>query len=195
MLCHYHLPLPSLLVAQPNIYSLSFCPDLTQHINNVEWNFVTSRKFSFFLFLKILYIYFQREGKRGRKREKHQCVFASHMRPPLGTWPATQACALTGNRTSDSLAPRLAFNPLKDTSQGGNFLKRQLGVPFDLFCHVFVSETLKQRQSLNNFFFCFMHSLGSLGQRYLSGVNAMLTAVCVGGKQDPFLSLRNTFNM
>ena len=25
------------------------------------------------------------------------------MRPLLGTWPATQACALTGNRTGDTL--------------------------------------------------------------------------------------------
>ena len=41
-------------------------------------------------------------------------------RPQLGTWPATQACALTGNRTSDSLVPRLALSPLSHTSQGRN---------------------------------------------------------------------------
>ena len=35
----------------------------------------------------------------------------------LGTWPATQACALTGNRTGDPLACRLALNPLSHTSQ------------------------------------------------------------------------------
>ena len=34
------------------------------------------------------------------------------MRPLLETWPTTQACALTGNQTSDPLVPRLAFNPL-----------------------------------------------------------------------------------
>ena len=28
------------------------------------------------------------------------------MRPLLGTWPITQACALTGNRTSDPLSHR-----------------------------------------------------------------------------------------
>ena len=50
-----------------------------------------------YLFLKILFIYFQTEEK-GREGEKHQCVVASHA-PPTGdlTWPATQACALTGN--------------------------------------------------------------------------------------------------
>ena len=35
----------------------------------------------FFFFFKILFIYFQREGKGGRKREKHQCVVASHVVP------------------------------------------------------------------------------------------------------------------
>ena len=36
----------------------------------------------------------------------------------LGTWPATQVCALTGNQTSNSLVCRLVFNPLSHTSQG-----------------------------------------------------------------------------
>ena len=40
--------------------------------------------------------------------------------PLLGTWPATLACALTGNRTSYLSVCRLALNPLWDTSQGGN---------------------------------------------------------------------------
>ena len=38
--------------------------------------------------------------------------------PQLGTWPATQACALTGNQTSDLLVRRLTLNPLGHTSQG-----------------------------------------------------------------------------
>ena len=47
---------------------------------------------------KSLFIYFETEGKGGEKeREKHQCVVASHMCTQLGTWPTTQACALTGN--------------------------------------------------------------------------------------------------
>ena len=40
------------------------------------------------------------------------------MHPLLGTWPRTQACALTGNRTGNPLVPRLALNPLSHTSQG-----------------------------------------------------------------------------
>ena len=40
------------------------------------------------------------------------------MHPLLGTWPRTQACALTGNRTGNPLVPRPALNPLSHTSQG-----------------------------------------------------------------------------
>ena len=40
--------------------------------------------------------------------------------PPLGTWPTTQACALTGNQTSDPLVRMLVLNPLTYTSQGIN---------------------------------------------------------------------------
>ena len=43
----------------------------------------------------------------------------SHLpHPQLGTWPATQACALTGNRTGDLFVHRLGLNPLSHTSQG-----------------------------------------------------------------------------
>ena len=38
--------------------------------------------------------------------------------PQLGTWSATQACALTGNRTGDLLTLRLALSPLNHTIQG-----------------------------------------------------------------------------
>ena len=60
--------------------------------------------FLFFLklidFLKDFYLFIFRQ--RGREEEKHQCVVASHT-PSPGTWPATQACALIGNGTSDPL--------------------------------------------------------------------------------------------
>ena len=38
--------------------------------------------------------------------------------PQLGTWPTTQACALTGNRTGELLVRRPAPNLLSHTSQG-----------------------------------------------------------------------------
>ena len=53
----------------------------------------------------------QREG------DKLQCVVVFHV-PSLGTWPTSQACALTGNRTDDPLVHRLVLSPLNHTSQG-----------------------------------------------------------------------------
>ena len=48
---------------------------------------------------------------------KPDCLHLAYS-PLLGTWPATQACALTGNRTGDPLVHRSVFNPLSHTSQG-----------------------------------------------------------------------------
>ena len=81
-------------------------------------------------FKKILLIYFRKRGREGKERVKNivQLPFAH---PQLGTWPATQACALTGNPTSD-LSIRLAFNPLSHASQGvhGKFSKAGQKVKF-----------------------------------------------------------------
>ena len=70
-------------------------------------------------FLKdVTYIILDRGGREGkREAEKHQLWLP--LAPTLpGTWPTTQACALTGNQTSDPLVHRPAFNPLSHTSQG-----------------------------------------------------------------------------
>ena len=42
--------------------------------------------------------------------------------PLLGTWPANQACALSGHQTSDLLVRRPALSPLSHTSQGSFLL-------------------------------------------------------------------------
>ena len=49
-----------------------------------------------------IYLFLER-GKGGGKREGKLNVWLPLLWPSLGTWPATQACALTGNRTSDPL--------------------------------------------------------------------------------------------
>ena len=65
---------------------------------------------------------FRERGREGeREGEKHQCVVASHA-PLLGTCPATQACALTGNQTGNPLVLRPALNPLSHTIQGKSLL-------------------------------------------------------------------------
>ena len=42
-------------------------------------------------------------------------------RPQPETWPVTQACALTGNQTSDLSVLRPVLNPLSHTSQADCF--------------------------------------------------------------------------
>ena len=98
----------------------------------------------FILILKRFYLFIfrelEREGKRG---EKHQCVFASCVPRPLGTWPATQACALTGNQTRDPLVRRTALNPLSHTNQGSScFSKNNILCFFRSSCSGFVSSSL-----------------------------------------------------
>ena len=52
--------------------------------------------------------------------ERNINVWLPPVYPLLGTWPTTQACALSGNRISDSLVCRLVLNLLSHTSQGWN---------------------------------------------------------------------------
>ena len=56
--------------------------------------------------------------RREKERERNINVWLPVTQPQLGTWPATQACALTENRIQDSLVRRTALNPLNHTSQG-----------------------------------------------------------------------------
>ena len=53
-----------------------------------------------------------------KERERNITVWLTLACPLLGTWSATQACALTGNRTGDPLICRLLLSPLSHTSQG-----------------------------------------------------------------------------
>ena len=47
-----------------------------------------------------------------KEKEGNINVWLPLARPQVGTWPATQTCALTGNATGNPLVLRLALNPL-----------------------------------------------------------------------------------
>ena len=49
-------------------------------------------------FLKI-YLFLERGERREKERERKIDVYLPLAHPLLGTWPTTQACALTGNQT------------------------------------------------------------------------------------------------
>ena len=67
------------------------------------------------------FIYLSLERGEGREEtwmfeRKSRWLPLAH--PKLGTWPATQACALTRNRTGDLSVCGTMPNPLSHTSQG-----------------------------------------------------------------------------
>ena len=69
-------------------------------------------------FLKIsLYLFWDKGEGREKERERNINVRLPLMLHQLGTWPTTQACALTRNQTGDPLVHRPALNPLSHTSQ------------------------------------------------------------------------------
>ena len=61
------------------------------------------------------FIYLFLERGEGKEKERERNI---NQLPTPGTWPATQACAPTGNRTCDLLVHRPALNPLSHTNQG-----------------------------------------------------------------------------
>ena len=95
------------------------------------------------IFLKILFIYFREEKGGEKERERNINVWLPLTQPLLGTWPAAQACALTGNWTSDPLVCRLVLNPLSHTSQSySNFFIpithltiQSLEISLYFYCH------------------------------------------------------------
>ena len=74
---------------------------------------------SVILFLKdFIHLFLERGEGTEKERERNISVWLPLMRPLVGTWSATQACALSGNQAGDPLVCRQALNPLSHTSQG-----------------------------------------------------------------------------
>ena len=71
--------------------------------------------FLFFNFLKIFNLSLESGERREKERERNINVWFPLVRPHLGTWSSTQACALTGNQTGDPLVCRLVLSPLSHT--------------------------------------------------------------------------------
>ena len=109
----------SVMCSYARLYTMQV-PNLCSNISDVLYDTMVKVKCrsskTIKYFLKILFISFWR-GER-RKRERNINVWLPLTCPPMGTWSATQACALTGNRTGNPLIPRPVLNPLSHTSQG-----------------------------------------------------------------------------
>ena len=80
--------------------------------------FLFSFLFILFLFLDFIYLFLERGEGRVKEKMENINVWLPLACPQLGTLPTTQACALTGNQTSDPLVYRLVLSPLSHISQG-----------------------------------------------------------------------------
>ena len=94
------------------------------------WFFVVVCKYLFFLWF-LFYLCLDRGEGREKERKRNINVWLPLMHLQPGTWPATQACALTGNQTRDPLVHRPSLNPLSYTSQG--CLQVSLFYPYSYF--------------------------------------------------------------
>ena len=73
---------------------MGWVKSLTKKIKIRYWSFVS---FHFvIIFLRINFLLEREEGKE-KERERNINVWLSLAHPPLGNWPTTQKCALTGN--------------------------------------------------------------------------------------------------
>ena len=61
---------------------------------------VWTEDLDFIYLFKRFYLFIFRERGRGGERERNINVWLPLVRPLLGTWPATQACALTGKESA-----------------------------------------------------------------------------------------------
>ena len=91
--------------------------------------FAFNPKLTKYFFKDFVYLFLDRGDWREKERERNIDVMCERYtdrlplaHPQLGTWPATQACALTENRTADPLVCRPALNPLSHTSHGYKML-------------------------------------------------------------------------
>ena len=89
-----------------------FCPAL------LSFFFFKDFYLSIYLSIYLLIYLLERGEGKEKERERNINVLLLVACLLLGTWLATQACALTGNQTSDSLVRGPALNLLSHTSQG-----------------------------------------------------------------------------
>ena len=120
------------------VWACSSCRTTTKGTGPTEWrqwqmareialDYVvpeTVYPFTFLSFLKKFYfiylscVFSERGEERGKERERETSVGHPSYTPWLGTWPATQACALTRNQTGDLLFCKVTSNQLSHTGQG-----------------------------------------------------------------------------
>ena len=94
---------------------------------------------SFFFFKDFIYLFLEKGEGREKERERNISVWLPLTWPPLGPWPASQACALIGDRTGNPLIHRPTLYPLSYTSQGMSSLYLKENSALTVICIVYSS--------------------------------------------------------
>ena len=115
-------PLVLTVQSLPELYILClmyFCTGVLLYNTNIHFYFENIfRQFIIPISTLRFYLLLERGERREKERVRNINVWLPFMCHLLGTLPATQACLLTGNWTSDPLDHRMVLNPLSHTSQG-----------------------------------------------------------------------------
>ena len=162
--------MPWLRIEPPTFWSTGWCSNQLNHTGQG----------SQILFLQRFYFIFRQRG-REEERERNISVWLPLTLPLLGTWPTTQACALTGNQTCDLLVCRLVLNPLSHTSQGSHILfSAQILCVF--FWHQYLncwSSFSATKSCLSFSFFSFINLIFSFILSFLSSIVSSFDCISV----------------
>ena len=101
------------------------------------------------------------ERGEGREKERETSDQLLLVQPQMGTWPAAQVCALTGDQTGDLSVHRLMLNQLSHSSQGP-CLDLSATVAIFLQVHPYFHFT----QGIQNYAASFKEEMGSY-KKYL----------------------------
>ena len=138
-LCSSFIIIPIFCAQSINIRGSRKVRDLSYRFAGWRNHFVAYYLMNFIVFLNI-YIYLFLESRGGRKRGREMTCernvyWLPRTHPQPVSWPMTQACALTGNQTSDLSIPRLGLNPLSHTSRATTL---QFLIGIQIYTHFFV---------------------------------------------------------
>ena len=111
--------------------------------------------------------YHQRDILDIKERERNINVWLPFARPLLGSWPTTQACALTRN----PLVGRPALNPQSHSSQGYRFLNVKIKKLFLTTKTIPSASTWVQSESFASFHLTFLCMYLSPSSQFSFSIN------------------------
>ena len=132
-------------------------------------------EYSFFFFKRFYLFFFREKEGREKERKRNINVWLPLVCSPLGAWPATQACGLIGNQTSDPLVCRLMLNLLSHTSQGRTWIfikyhsigRSNIICKYIIYIHIYIHPSIYSsiHPYIHTFSYCLKRTITILGLR------------------------------